>query len=46
MSLGMEIWQIMVDCYKILATLPTDEASKKNYYNNARAMNVIQGGLE
>jgi hypothetical protein len=45
MSLGMEIWQIVVDCYKILTTLPTDEAGKKNYYGNDRAMNAIQGGL-
>jgi hypothetical protein len=35
----------VVDGYKIPTTLPTDEAIKKNYYNNARAMNVIQGGL-
>jgi hypothetical protein len=44
MPLGMEIWHIMVDGYKIPTTLSTDEAGKKNYYNNA-AMNVIQGGL-
>jgi hypothetical protein len=45
MSLGMEVWKIVVDGYKIPTTLPTDEVGKKNYYNNARAMNVIQGGL-
>jgi hypothetical protein len=45
MSLGMEVWKIVVDGYKIPSTLPTDEEGKKHYYNNARAMNVIQGGL-
>jgi len=45
MSLGMEVWHNVVDGYKILTTLPNDEVGKKNYYSNARAMNVIQGGL-
>jgi hypothetical protein len=45
MSLGIKIWKIVVDGYKIPATLPTNEDGKINYYNNARAMNVIQGGL-
>jgi hypothetical protein len=40
MSLGMEVWQIVVDGYKIPTTLPTDEVGKKNYYSNAKAMNV------
>ena len=44
-SLGMEVWQIVVDGYKITTTLPTDEVGKKNYYSNARDMNAIQGGL-
>jgi hypothetical protein len=35
----------VVDGYKIPTTLPTDEVGNKNYYSNARAMNVIQGGL-
>jgi hypothetical protein len=35
----------VVDGYKIPATLPTDEAGKKHYYINERAMNVIQGGI-
>jgi hypothetical protein len=41
----MEVWQIVVDGYKIPTTLPTDEEGKKNYYSNARDMNVIQGRL-
>jgi hypothetical protein len=45
MSLSMEVWKIVVDGYKIPTTLPTNEASKKNYYSNARAMNAIQGGI-
>jgi len=35
----------VVDGYKIPINIPTDEDGKKNYYNNARAMNFIQGGL-
>jgi hypothetical protein len=46
MSLGMEIWQIVVDGYKIPTTLPTDEAGKKNYYSNARAMNSTKEDLQ
>jgi hypothetical protein len=30
MSLGMEIWYIVVDFYKIKTTLPTYEDGKKN----------------
>jgi hypothetical protein len=45
MSLGMEVWQIVIDGYKTPTTLPTDEDGKKKYYNNARAMNFIQGEL-
>jgi hypothetical protein len=45
MSLGMEVWQSVVDGYKIPTTLPTDEAGKKYYYSNEKSMNVIQGGL-
>jgi hypothetical protein len=45
MSLGMEIWQIVVDGYKIPTTLPTDEDGKKNYYSNARAMNSTKEDL-
>jgi hypothetical protein len=45
MSLGMEIWKIVVDGYKIPNTLPIDEVGKKKYYNDAIAMNTIQGGL-
>jgi hypothetical protein len=41
----MEAWEIVVYGYKIPKTLPNDEAIKKNYYSNARAMNYIQGGL-
>jgi hypothetical protein len=35
----------VVDGYKIPSILPTDEEGKKNFYSNARYMNVIQGGL-
>ena len=45
MSLGMEVWKIVVDGYKISTTLPTDEVGKKKYYSNTRSMNAIQGGL-
>jgi hypothetical protein len=44
-SLGMEVWNIVVDGYKIPTSLPTNEDGKKNYYIDARAMNSIQGGL-
>ena len=45
MSLSMEVWNIVVDGYKIPNTLPNNESGKKKHYNNARAMNAIQGGL-
>jgi hypothetical protein len=45
MSLGVQVWKIVVDCYKIPTTLPNDESGKKNYYNNARDMNSIEGVL-
>jgi hypothetical protein len=45
MSLGMEIWNIFIDGYKVPTTLPTDEVGNKIYYSNARAMNSIQGIL-
>jgi hypothetical protein len=41
----MEVWKIVVCGCKIPATLSNDEEGKKNYYSNARDMNVIQGGL-
>jgi hypothetical protein len=31
MSLGMEVWKILLDGYKIPLNLPTNEAGKKNY---------------
>jgi hypothetical protein len=45
MYLGTKVWNIVVDGYKIPTSLPTDEAGKKNYYDNAINMNSIQGGL-
>jgi hypothetical protein len=45
MSLGMEIWQIVVYGYKIPTTFPTEEGGKKKHYSNARDMNAIQGGI-
>ena len=45
MSLGMEVWNIVVDGYKIPTTLPTNEYVKKKYYSNARTMNGIQVDL-
>jgi len=45
MSLGMEIYQIVVHGYKIPTTLTTDEVGNKKYYNNERDMDAIQGGL-
>jgi hypothetical protein len=35
----------VVDGYKIPTTLPTHEVGKKNFYSNARDMNVIQARL-
>jgi hypothetical protein len=45
MSLGMEIWKIVVDGYKIPTNLPTHEVGKKKYYSDEIYMNSIQGGL-
>jgi hypothetical protein len=46
MSLGIEVWKIVVHGYKIPTTLPTVEDGKKNYYSDAISMNAIQGGFE
>jgi hypothetical protein len=35
----------MVDGYKIQTTLPTDESSKKNYYINARAIDMLSPNI-
>ena len=44
-SLGCDIWQSVEDGYTAPATTPTDTIGKKRCNDNARAFNVILGGL-
>ena len=41
MSLGTNIWKILVNGYNSNSTPPIDEVGKKASLNNAKAINVI-----
>ncbi|KAH9308310.1 hypothetical protein KI387_036221, partial [Taxus chinensis] len=45
MALGFDIWQSVAVGYIIPSTPPIDQASKKAFENNAKAMNAILCGL-
>lgn len=45
MSLGLEVWQLVTDGYKVLTTPPTDQDGWKVYIANAKALNSIKSGI-
>lgn len=45
LSLGPEVWQLVIDGYKVLATPPTDQDGQKVYIANAKALNSITSGI-
>ncbi|KAH9293136.1 hypothetical protein KI387_041660 [Taxus chinensis] len=45
MALGFDIWQSVTVGYTIPSVPPTDQAGKKAFENNAKAMNAILCGL-
>ena len=42
---GVDVWKAVVNRYNVPATPPTDQASKKLYEDNSKAMNTILSGL-
>jgi hypothetical protein len=46
LALGFDIWQSSIDGYTSPTTPPKDNARKKIYNDNSRAVNTILGGLK
>jgi hypothetical protein len=42
---GVDIWQVVLNEYKVLATIPIDVTGKRFYESNSKAMYAILGGL-
>ena len=42
---GVDVWKAVVNRYNLPATPPIDQASKKLYEDNSKAMNAILSGL-
>ena len=42
---GVDVWKAVVNIYNVPATPPTDQASKKLYEDNSKAMSAILSGL-
>jgi hypothetical protein len=42
---GIDIWQAVLNEYKVPATIPIDATSKRLYESNSKAMYAILGGL-
>ena len=44
-SLGEDLWAIVKGGYQYLASIPIDQATRKNYETNAKAINALLGSL-
>ena len=44
-SQGVDVWKVVLNEYKKLATIPTDATGKQLYESNLKAMYAILGGL-
>ena len=45
MSIGLEVWELVEEGYKVPEFTPTKEEERKIFWEHAKALNTLQAGI-